>query len=201
MREGLAYLWRTGKLRYGVALSTMNNIALGGFEVLVVFRLRQSLGASSAVTGLVFASGGLAAFLTSLVVRRIAARLGLLSGMGLGLAGIGAAGLLLAAAPTTWLVAVAQALNITFGLVFNVCWRTYRQNHCESSMIGRVSGACRGIAYCGATIGSGLCAASLAVGLPATDYLYVGGVMVLALALLSRRLFREADPGAVQSHG
>ncbi|MBS2965167.1 MFS transporter [Actinocrinis puniceicyclus] len=188
IREGLVYLWRTARLRYGVMLSTLNNAALGGFEVLVVYRLRQNLGVSSVVTGAVFASGGAAALLASLVVPRLAGRIGLLRGMCLGLLGLGAAGVLLGVAPDAWVVAVAQASFISSGLVFNVCWRTYRQNHCESTMISRVAGACRGIAYCGATFGSGLCAAMIALGVPVPVYLCAGGAMVFVLGVFSRHL-------------
>ena len=88
-------------------------------------------------------------------------------------------------------MALAQAASISCGLVFNVCWRTYRQNHCEPSMIGRVSGACRGIAYCGATLGSGLCAVIIAVGVPVPVYLFAGGGAVLVLGLCSPYLLSD----------
>ncbi|HEY1619682.1 MAG TPA: MFS transporter [Streptosporangiaceae bacterium] len=188
---GIGYAWRVGRIRFGILLSSANNLVLSSLEILVVFRLRGSLHASGAVTGLIFSAGGACALLTALVMPRFAGRAGLRAAMTAGMAGIGVSALGLGLAPDIVAVGAAQCLGTSSSSAFNIAWRTHRQNTCDPVMISRISGVCRGIAYCCVTIGAWLCSGLLAVGVPARTYLLAGGVIVCGLGAVTPRLLRE----------
>jgi MFS family permease len=188
---GIGYAWRAGRIRFGILLSSANNLVLSSLEILVVFRLRGSLHASGAVTGLIFSAGGACALLTALVMPRLAGRAGLRAAMTAGMAGIGVSALGLGLAPDIVAIGAAQCLGTSSSSAFNIAWRTYRQTTCDPVMISRISGVCRGIAYCCVTIGAWLCSGLLAVGVPARTYLLAGGVIVCGLGAVTPRLLRE----------
>ncbi len=191
IRDGIGYAWRAGRIRFGILLSSANNLVLSSLEILVVFRLRGSMHASGAVTGLIFSAGGACALLTALVMPRFAGRAGLRAAMTAGMAGIGISAVGLGLAPGIVAIGAAQCLGTSSSSAFNIGWRTYRQNTCDPAMISRISGVCRGIAYCCVTIGAWLCSALLAAGVPARTYLLAGGVIVCGLGAVTPRLLRE----------
>jgi predicted MFS family arabinose efflux permease len=191
IREGLAYAWRTGRIRFGVLVSSSNNLLLGSFEILVIFKLRGSLGVSGAATGVVFSVGGAAALLAAVLTPRLARAVGLRRGMAIGMTGIGISAAILGLAPDLLTVGAAQCLEVSAAVAFNILWRTYRQNTCDSRMISRVSGACRGIAYCSVTVGAWLCSVLLAAGVSTEAYLLAGGLIVGLLGLVTPWLLRD----------
>lgn len=191
IREGLAYAWRTGRIRFGVLISSTSNLVLGSFEILVVFKLRALLGESGVATGVVFSAGGAAALLAAMLTPRFASVVGLRRGMAIGMTGIGVSATILGLAPDLFTVGAAQCLEVSSAVAFNILWRTYRQNTSDSRMISRVSGACRGIAYCSVTIGAWLCTLLLVAGVPTESYLLVGGTVVGLLGLVTPWLLRE----------
>jgi MFS family permease len=184
MREGLAYVRHSARLRFGVLLSTACNVALtGSFETLLIFRMRAELALPSAEVGLCFAGGTGAALLTSLLIPRTRQWLSLRTGICVSITAIGIAAII--ASRSTGLVTtlLAQCLFISAALTFNVYWRAYRQSVCPPELLGRVAGATRGIAYAGAAIGAWIAAAVLAAQVGVQSYLLVAGVAVVALGL------------------
>jgi hypothetical protein len=135
--------------------------------------------------------------LAAMLTPRLARKVGLRHGMAIGMTGIGLAAVILGLAPNLLTVGAAQCLEASAAVAFNITWRTYRQNTCDSSMISRVSGACRGIAYCSVTVGAWLCSVLLGVGVPTESYLLAGGLVVGLLGLITPQLLRDNAAVAV----
>jgi MFS-type transporter involved in bile tolerance (Atg22 family) len=81
---------------------------------------------------------------------------------------------------SAWLVAgLAYALTATAGIVYNVYWRSLRQEVVPPHLLGRVSAATRSLAYLGVAVGALGTALVQAGGVPTGTILVCGGVLCL----------------------
>jgi MFS family permease len=183
--EGLVYVPKHCILRWGMFMSTLSNIALGAYTAMLIFHMRDKLGLNVEVTGLVLALSNI----TSLLVAAFgAAHLsrhfpqGLLMIITLALQGLGV--MLVGLSSSLLVLAVAQALYTGALTLYTISWRTLRQTVTPNSMIGRVSGVSRGIAYTGASLGGFLGGGLLRAFTP-TELFVIDGAIVILVAIVT----------------
>ncbi|MFK4221387.1 MFS transporter [Streptomyces sp. NPDC020880] len=153
LREGLLYLRRHRPLFVGVILSTVANLVFGAYEAILIFHVSRDVGLSAAGIGLLFAAAGGVSVVTAAVLSwkapsRDFARVMTAS---IALQGVGAA---VTATSGLFTVVLGQMLVSATTVSYTVYWRSFRQSVCDPALLGRVSGACRSIAYAGAFIGA-----------------------------------------------
>ncbi|GAA2325829.1 MFS transporter [Streptomyces kunmingensis] len=185
LKAGLRHLLKgRGSLRIGVALSTVINLVFGAYEPLVVYRLRDQVHASSSTVGLVMACAGAVSLAVALLLSWKAPSRSFMSVMGVSTAAQGLSVAVVALSDSVVLITCAQAAFVSAMLVYTVYWRAMRQANVPSAFLGRVSGACRAIAFGGSFLGS-VVSYFLLNGILAVDIaLLAAGVMVLALGIL-----------------
>lgn len=179
---GVRWLVHHRLLRAGTALSTLNNLVLGGFDTLLILILRHSDHLPAESVAAVVACGGAGAVLSSslLVSRLRVRRCGVV--MIAAIACCGAATATIGAVPELGVVAGAEFAFGAAATIFNVLWRTVRQRVAGPEMVGRAAGACRGIAFCGAALEGLGNAGLLALGVPAPALFVSEGAAVTLTA-------------------
>jgi MFS family permease len=139
-REGLAYVrhtrWRVASLG-GAALANFFGIA--PLAVLLPVLVRHVLNGGAVALGLVFAAGGAAGVVASLVVARLGPprRQVTVTWTAYCLGGLAIA--LMAAAPNVWVVGVLSALEVGLILYGDVLWVAMMQSLVPKEVLGRVS--------------------------------------------------------------
>jgi len=185
MLEGLAYVPKHEVLRWGMLMSTSANLVMGAYRAMLLFHLRDRLGIAVAMIGVMFSFSNIIPFVVSGAVASVLSKR---SGAGpvmlFSLALQGIAVLYLGLATGIAGIAVAQGLYTGAITLYNINWRTLRQEITPPSMLGRVSGACRGVAYSGASMGGWIGAILLTKYVPAN--LFVGnGLAIFAISFLA----------------
>jgi MFS family permease len=206
-REHLSEIWAGAKfaprnrvLRVAIVASALNNLILGAYDTLVILVLRRSHHYSASTVGLVLGMGGFAAVTSAgLVLPRLrGGRPGRRMLCSLLVLGLGTAGVALS--PRLYLVVAFQMLYAGATTVFNVTWRTTRQLATPANLLGRVIGACRGIAYVGAAVGGLISATALSIGVRPKELFVIDGILVAFLAIvLSRSILFRADHHMLRS--
>ncbi|MFE6892003.1 MFS transporter [Streptomyces sp. NPDC057694] len=173
LKAGLRHLLKgRSSLQVGVALSTVINVVFGAYEPLVVYRLRDQVHASSSTVGLVMACAGAVSLAVALLLSWKAPSRGFMTVMGVSTTAQGLSVMVVALSDSVLLIACAQASFVSAMLVYTVYWRAMRQAHVPPGFLGRVSGACRAIAFGGAFLGS------------VVSYLLLNGILAVDTALL-----------------
>jgi hypothetical protein len=201
--DGVGYTFSTRLLRAGITLSTCNNLALGAVDTLLILILRTRDGLSAEGVAAVLALGGLGAVVSAgILLPQIHVRF---PGRVM-VAAVATCGVAAAIIGEVRFVPAVAVCELCFGgaaTTFNVTWRTLRQRVAERAMLGRVAGACRGIAYGGAALGALCNAGLLALGVPVTTLFTIEGILVTTVAAASARgalpRWQESKPSAPQS--
>jgi MFS family permease len=139
-REGLVYVRRTRWLAASLAGAALANFfGIAPLTVLLPLLVRHSLHASALALGLVFAAGGAAGVLASLVVahlgaprHQVTATWAAYAAGGLGIVGM-------AFAPDPWVVGALSAVEVGLILYGDVLWVAMMQSLVPKEMLGRVS--------------------------------------------------------------
>jgi MFS family permease len=139
-REGIDYVrshrWLGASL-LGAAFANFFGIAPLG--VLLPLLVRTDLHASALALGLVFAAGGAAGVLASLIVAKMGSPRRMVTVMWTAYAGGGLGILLMALAHQVWLVAVLSAVEVGLILYGDVLWVAMMQSLVPRDVLGRVS--------------------------------------------------------------
>jgi MFS family permease len=139
-KEGIDYVrshrWLWASL-LGAALANFFGIAPLG--VLLPVLVRTDLHGSALGLGLVFAAGGAAGVLASLIVAKLGSPRRMVTVMWTAYAGGGIGILLMAAAEQVWLVAVLSAIEVGLILYGDVLWVAMMQALVPREVLGRVS--------------------------------------------------------------
>ena len=201
--EGLQYVPRHKLLRWGVFMSTCNNLVLGAYSAILIYYMRDDLGFDSGLTGSVMATASVASiivssFLAPTLSRRF--RKGFLMVLCLGLFGLGV--VIVGLSNGIAMLIVGQAVYMGAITLFQINWYSLRQTVVPKDMIGRVSGVCRGIAYFGASIGAFTGGMLLTKFTPSELFLIDGcAVFVISLLAMMGRLFRTDTVVEVEKSG
>jgi predicted MFS family arabinose efflux permease len=186
-REGLTYAVRHPTLRWGMTLSTSANILFGAYEGLLILYLREDLHFSAAKAGVIFTIGSIAALAAATFLHRLSGHRTRSASMLVSLGAQGAAAALVIASPFFVVIAAAQAAMASAETIYAITWRTLRQETTSAPMIGRVSGASRGVAFAGASFGGFLGAGALTLGAGPRLLLLSAGLGVIVIAILCVR--------------
>jgi hypothetical protein len=183
--EGLAYVPKHEVLRWGMLMSTSANLVMGAYRAMLLFHLRDRLGVPVALIGLMFSFSNIIPLVVSGIIASLLSRKtnpGVLMLCGMTLQGIA----LVYVGLSTGIAGIAIASGILTGAVtlYNINWRTLRQAITPANMIGRVSGACRGVAYSGASLGGWIGGILLMRYVPANLFV-INGVAILAISMLA----------------
>lgn len=190
--EGLVWLWRHPLIRFMAFLTGILNIATTGF-VLVVVVLAQKQGASSALTGTVFAVGGVAgilgAFIGTFVQRRFS--------FGQAIIGVtwyfAASYALFAIAATPALLMLAIGLLYLLSPAYDIVGYTYRIAVIPDALQGRVNSVFRLISWGVRPLGVALTGVLLERAGGVTTVLILSGWLALAALMTTfNRHVREA---------
>ena len=139
-REGFRYVWRHHWLFYTIVGAALANFfGMAPLSVLLPFFVRETLHASALDLGLVFAAGGAAGIVASLVVARLGPPRRQVTVLWLSYAASGAAIAAMAFAPNVVVTALLTALEVGFMLYGDVVWFAMMQRLVPHEVLGRVS--------------------------------------------------------------
>ncbi|HEV7824829.1 MAG TPA: MFS transporter [Mycobacteriales bacterium] len=177
--QGLRILLAEKRIRGGIALSQVANLTLGAEQPLFMARMIRDLGVSPLTTsGLVIGAGACSVVAIEVISRRATSWRPVWAMIWANVV-TGAAALVIGGT-SAWLVAgLAYALTATAGIVYNVYWRSLRQEVVPPHLLGRVSAATRSLAYLGVAVGALGTALVQAGGVPTGTILVCGGVLCL----------------------
>lgn len=201
--EGLRIVIRDPLLRVNTVFGCLSNLALVGYQsVLVVFLVRV-IGLSAGITGLLLALTSLGGVLGALLARRAAARFGTARVSLYGKLLLSPAGLLI---PLTsrgpgLILFLAGSVTIVAGIIAgNIVWSGWVPTYYPARLLGRVSTSSQVVNYgaipLGAVLG-GLIASHL--GIRAALWVMLGGLVISSFVLLTGPLRTMRDlprPGA-----
>jgi MFS family permease len=154
LAEGVRYLARSRPLFIGIFLSTSANLIFGAYEAMLIYYFRADLGLSEEWTGAALSAAGAASVLTAFLLawRAPSKDFGRIMAAAILLQGIGVLVIPLGGGVTS--AVCGQVVLTVFLVVYTVYWRAFRQSVCAPRLLGRVSGACRAIAFTGTFLGS-----------------------------------------------
>lgn len=193
-RDGLSAAWANPTVRTGMLLTSGANVFAGLLDIYVIYALRARCGLSSRAVGAVFMLACLLSVALAAAASRLRRTMPLGQGMAVGLLGLSVSCVLMAVDDRAAVVA-ALLISIWAGMQFNMCWRALRQLACGPELIGRISGAARGVSYAGAALGSwlgGLLAAVTTTGV--SVFFAIGAAVLLAFGFPARRLTAGTPP-------
>lgn len=196
MREGFGAVANEPGLRVGIYQSLLLNLTLGAEQPLFLTRMLRDFDVGPGTTAVVVAAAGVFSIVASTLAvrhgREIRGSTAMLAGVVA--TGASAAGIGLAGGPV-----VASVLYCTLGaglVTYTVFWRSYRQDITDPALLGRVSAACRSIAYTGVVVGVLVVGTLQGMDASAALLLTVGGLACVAgaVALAPRIRARERVP-------
>ena len=186
--EGLAIVARDPLLRTSTLFGCLSNLALTGYQAVLVVYLVRVVGLSSGTVGLVLALTSLGGVLGALAARRVAGRIGSARAVLLGKLGLAPFGLLIPLADRGHglVLFVAGSVAIIAGIVGgNVVWTGFVQAFYPADVLGRVSTSSAVVNYgaipAGALLG-GLAASG--IGVRATLWVMLAFLVVSSWVLL-----------------
>jgi DHA3 family tetracycline resistance protein-like MFS transporter len=139
-REGLRYVWRRHWLSFSIVGAALANFfGIAPLAVLLPLFVRETLHASALELGLVFAAGGAAGIVASLVVARLGVPRRRVSVMWTAYGAGGAAIAAMAFSPNVLVTGVLTALEVGLILYGDVLWVAMMQEFVPRQVLGRVS--------------------------------------------------------------
>ncbi len=191
--EGLRTLALHTELRIGIALSLLINVTLGAAAPLFLVRAVRELGLSAAGTSLVVVLAGLVGIAASTVAAHVGRRRPPRAVMLASVPFVAAGALVVGGVRSVPLDAAAYCLLVGATIVYTVHWRTYRQEIVPPEQLGRVSAACRSIAYSGVVVGTLVVGLLQDAGVSTGPLLVGGGLLCLAGTGVVAARLRQAD--------
>ncbi len=192
LREGLSYLWHEPRLRWATLGASAANLAFAPVAATLILYATNVLGLGSRGAGGFFAVNAAIGAAGVLAAIRVIRWLRLGRTMVVGMVGLGA-GFVIVAATDVFVVAALAAGTALVGVAWiNVAFTTLRQTVAPPAMLGRVVAASRAISWTGIPAGAalgGLLADS--IGLVALYRISSAAVLVVAVGLLATPLWRQ----------
>ncbi|TMR97438.1 MFS transporter [Nonomuraea basaltis] len=142
IHEGLRTVLNDPLLRGNMLYGCVANLALTGYQSLLVVFLVEDIGLSAGVTGMLLAATSLGGVLGALAARPMAARLGSSRAVLIGKAGLAPTGLLIACTDRGLLLVpfvVASIVMIAGVVAGNVIFSGFMQSYVPTELMGRVS--------------------------------------------------------------
>lgn len=167
VRDGLRYC--ASRRWLWMAISShgfISTVAIMPLFVLVPVLIKQVLGESDAVLGLVLAAGGVGGIAGAILAGRIPVRGRQVTAMWVSLGAAGATVAGLGGAPNVWYAGLAVAVVWAFATSGNVLWAPILQEHVPADMLGRASSIEWTASFAGTPlglVGAGLLATVLGV--------------------------------------
>ncbi len=186
--EGLAIVARDPLLRTNTLFGCLSNLALTGYQAVLVVYLITVVGLSSGAAGVVLALTSLGGVLGALAARRVAGRVGTARAVLLGKVGLAPFGLLIPLADRGFglVLFVAGSVAIIGGIVGgNIIWSGFVQAYYPADVLGRVSTSSAVVNYgaipAGALLGG---VAASGIGVRATLWVMLAGLVLSSWVLL-----------------
>jgi MFS family permease len=195
--EGLRFVARDPYLRVLTVFGAASNLALLGYQSILVVFLVRVVGVRPGTVGILMAAASLGAVVGAAGATRVARRFG--TGRGLLLCELVCApfGLLVPlteAGPRLALVVVGVGVLAAGVSAGNVIKGSFRQTYTPHQLLGRVTVSMQLLNYgtipVGALIGGAL---ATAIGIRATMWIMMGGVVLATLTLLAGPIRRQRD--------
>lgn len=183
--DGLSYSVKHPLIKWGIFMSTSNNLILGAYATMLIYYMRDDIGLNASLTGSVIAITGIASAITSAFIAPQLSkkfRKGITMIFSLGLFGIGV--VLVGLSDNLLLLILGQGLYVGSVTLFQINWYSLRQSITPKDYLGRVSGACRGIAYFGASLGSFL-GGFLLTKVSVSNLFIINGSLVILISLIT----------------
>jgi MFS family permease len=200
--QGIAYVrsqrWLLASL-LGAALA--NFVGMAPLTVLLPLLVRHTLHASPLTLGLVFASGGAAGVVASIVVARLGSPRLFVTVLWVAYAAGGVAMAALALAPNAWVVAVLNALGVGLLIYGDVLFFAMVQRLVPREFMGRVSSLIFLLAFSLGPLGI-LMAGVVATGVGVRATLLIGGALsaVFCVMVIVTPGVRDPERDLVASH-
>ncbi|MEK5066800.1 MFS transporter [Cytobacillus sp. FSL R5-0596] len=182
--EGVLYLPKHRVLRWGMLISTGTNIVLGAFTVMLIFHLKTVLNFSADTIGIVLTVASISSLISSgFIAKQLShfhkGTIMIISVifMGVGVIGIGFSTNII-------LLLLMQFIYMGCMTLYTINWRTLRQEITPESMLGRVSGVSRGIAFSGASIG-GFLSSFVISEFPTSTLFLIQGLFVMFIGMIA----------------
>ncbi len=182
--SGIQYVPQHKILRWGVFLSTFGNIVLGAYGALLIFNMSERLKMSPAAIGVFTSVTTVVPIVFSIFISKKLAQFlsrGKLMILGSFFQGIGVC--LVGFSENIYSLMAAQSLYLLAITNFQINWKSLRQEITPMHLLGRVSGACRAIAYTGASVGA-FVSSALIHQMNANSMFVVQGLLIASVALL-----------------
>jgi DHA3 family tetracycline resistance protein-like MFS transporter len=175
--EGISYVRKTRWLIASLAAAALANfVGMMPLTVLLPVLVRNVLHASALSLGLVFAAGGAAGVVASLVVARMGSPRLRVTVLWIAYAGGGLAILLMAFAVNVWVVGLVSAIEIGLYIYGDVLWVTMMQELVPRDVLGRVSSLVYLLAFALGPLGI-LLGGVLAAAIGIRETLFVSGLV------------------------
>ena len=175
--EGISYVRKTRWLIASLAAAALANfVGMMPLTVLLPVLVRNVLHASALSLGLVFAAGGAAGVVASLVVARMGSPRLRVTVLWIAYAGGGLAILLMAFAVNVWVVGLLNAIEIGLYIYGDVLWVTMMQELVPREVLGRVSSLVYLLAFALGPLGI-LLGGVLAAAIGIRETLFVSGLV------------------------
>lgn len=197
IREGLRTVLGDALLRGNMIFGCVSNLALTGYQVLLVPFLVGDLELAPGTTGLLIAATSAGGILGAFAARPLAARLGSARAFLLGKAGLAPAGLLIACAdqgPALVLFVVGSIVIIGGIVAGNVIFSGFMQAYVPSELMGRVTTSAQVVNFGAIPLGAMLAGAlATAFSVQAALWVMLGVYALSGLILLATPLRRLRD--------
>jgi MFS family permease len=175
--EGIGYVRKTRWLIASLAAAALANfVGMMPLTVLLPVLVRNVLHASALSLGLVFAAGGAAGVVASLVVARMGSPRLRVTVLWIAYAGGGLSILLMAFAVNVWVVGILNAIEIGLFIYGDVLWVTMMQELVPREVLGRVSSLVYLLAFALGPLGI-LLGGVLAAGIGIRETLFLSGLV------------------------
>jgi DHA3 family tetracycline resistance protein-like MFS transporter len=175
--EGISYVRKTRWLIASLAAAALANfVGMMPLTVLLPVMVRNVLHASALSLGLVFAAGGAAGIVASLVVARMGSPRLRVMVLWIAYAGGGLAILLMAFAVNVWVVGLLNAIEIGLYIYGDVLWVTMMQELVPREVLGRVSSLVYLLAFALGPLGI-LLGGVLAAAIGIRETLFISGLV------------------------
>jgi DHA3 family tetracycline resistance protein-like MFS transporter len=192
--EGITYVRKTRWLiasLFGAALA--NFVGMTPLTVLLPLLVRNVLHGSALSLGLVFAAGGAAGVLASLVVARMGAPRLRVTVLWTAYAVGGLAILAMAFAPNVWVVGLLSAIEIGLFIYGDVLWVAMMQELVPRDVLGRVSSLVYLLAFSLGPLGI-LLGGAVAAGIGIRETLFISGLVSTVICLVVILIPGVRDP-------
>jgi MFS family permease len=192
--EGISYVRKTRWLiasLFGAALA--NFVGMTPLTVLLPLLVRNVMHASAVSLGLVFAAGGAAGVVASVVVARMGSPRLRVTVLWIAYAGGGVAILLMAFAVNVWVVGLLSAIEIGLYIYGDVLWMTMMQELVPREVLGRVSSLVFLLAFSLGPLGillGGVVAAAIGI----RETLFISGLVSAVICIVVILIPGVRDP-------